>query len=284
MPPRTVGLIGVGLVGTALAERWRTAGWNVIGYDTSATQCDALRQLGGEVATDPDAVFRACGVIGLSLPTSDIVTAVLDAITVPLAGKTIIDTTTGDPEAMAAIGNRLMDHGATYLDATIAGSSAQVRTGEVLILVGGDAAAIAACDDLFRSFAAQVFPCGECGDGARMKLVVNLVLGLHRAVLAEGLAFAERTGIDPRQALAVLRAGPTYSRVMDTKGEKMLAGDFTPQARLSQHLKDVRLILSTGATAGAMLPLSTLHEQLLAQLVVDGYGDFDNSAVIKAFS
>ena len=116
-----------------------------------------------------------------------------------------------------------------------------------------------------------------------MKLVVNLVLGLNRAVIAEGLCFAERFGVDPRKALEVLQASPAYSRVMDTKATKMLDGDFTLQARLAQHSKDIRLILNAGKQFGAKLPLSNLHEMLLNNLIQEGYGDLDNSAIVKAF-
>jgi 3-hydroxyisobutyrate dehydrogenase-like beta-hydroxyacid dehydrogenase len=116
-----------------------------------------------------------------------------------------------------------------------------------------------------------------------MKLVVNLVLGLNRAVLAEGLSFAKSIGVGPRQALEVLKAGPAFSRVMETKGEKMLSQDFSPQARLAQHHKDVKLMLDEAARTNLELPLSTLHEELLARLVAAGDGDLDNSAIIKAF-
>ena len=112
-----------------------------------------------------------------------------------------------------------------------------------------------------------------------MKLVTNLVLGLNRAALAEGLAFAESLGLDPAATLGVLRDSMAYSRIMDTKGPKMIARDFIPEARLSQHLKDVRLILKSGGT----LPLSTLHRDLLEQLENAGHGELDNSAIIKAF-
>jgi 3-hydroxyisobutyrate dehydrogenase-like beta-hydroxyacid dehydrogenase len=117
-----------------------------------------------------------------------------------------------------------------------------------------------------------------------MKLVLNLVLGLNRAVLAEGLCYAAAAGVDPAAALEILKAGPAYSRVMDTKGQKMLAGDFTAEARLSQHLKDVRLILESGARAGASLPLSSVHRALLEKAEAAGFGAADNSAVIKAFA
>jgi 3-hydroxyisobutyrate dehydrogenase-like beta-hydroxyacid dehydrogenase len=138
-------------------------------------------------------------------------------------------------------------------------------------------------EDLFRLFAARWFHVGGWGSGARTKLVVNLVLGLNRAVLAEGLAFARRCGLDPEAVLAVLRSGAAYSRVMDGKGRKMIDGDFTPEAKLAQHLKDVRLIREEARRAGALVPLSEVHERLLADLVEQGLGECDNSSVIRAF-
>ena len=116
-----------------------------------------------------------------------------------------------------------------------------------------------------------------------MKLVANLALGLNRAVLAETLSFAQSTGISPVQALEVLKAGAAYSRVMDDKGEKMLHHDFSVEAKLSQHLKDVRLILASAAAKGAKTPLSTVHRQLLELLEKAGYGESDNSAIIMAY-
>src|SRR5262249_50882321 len=115
------------------------------------------------------------------------------------------------------------------------------------------------------------------------KLVVNLVLGLNRAVLAEGLSLAQACRIDPTRALEVLKATPAYSTVMDTKGTKMIARDFAPQARLAQHLKDVRLIRELARRHAASTPLSDVHEALLQFTVELGYGEADNSAVIEAF-
>ena len=112
-----------------------------------------------------------------------------------------------------------------------------------------------------------------------MKLVTNLVLGLNRAALAEGLVFAQQLDLDLTQALDVMRRSMAYSRIMDTKGEKMITQDFTPQAKLSQHLKDVRLML---AASSIPLPLSETHRQLLEKAEALGFGDADNSAVIKA--
>jgi 3-hydroxyisobutyrate dehydrogenase-like beta-hydroxyacid dehydrogenase len=115
-----------------------------------------------------------------------------------------------------------------------------------------------------------------------MKLVVNLVLGLNRAVLAEGLSLGEACGLETEQVLAVLRQSPAYASVMDTKGSKMILGDFSPQARLAQHLKDVQLILQLGNEHSQSLSLSKVHQSLLEHAVELGYADADNSAVIMA--
>jgi 3-hydroxyisobutyrate dehydrogenase-like beta-hydroxyacid dehydrogenase len=279
-----VGLIGLGLLGTALAERFLGAGLAVIGHDVDSTRCDALRGLGGVVGASALDVARGAARIVLSLPDSTVVHDVMSSVRDALApGTIVVDTTTGEPESTAALGAALAERGIVYIDATIAGSSVQVRTGAAVVIAGGDPSAIAACGDLFAAFATQVFPVGPCGSGARMKLVVNLVLGLNRAALAEGLALAHHCGLDPAAALEILRAGPAYSRIMDIKGAKMIAGDFTPQARLAQHLKDVRLILQMGQASGARLPLSALHRELLEQLAAEGYHDADNSAIIRAF-
>jgi 3-hydroxyisobutyrate dehydrogenase-like beta-hydroxyacid dehydrogenase len=279
-----VGIIGLGLVGSALAERLTAAGFEVVGYDIAAGRIAALAAIGGVPAASAMDVARQCERIILSLPTSDISAEVIEEIADELAGKLVLDTTTGEPDAMARLGQSLARRQADYVDATIAGSSSQVRRGEVVVMLGGSEAAVERGADLVRTFAAQSFHLGPVGSGARMKLVVNLVLGLNRAVLAEGLAFAQASGIDPAEALEVLRAGPAFSRVMDTKGPRMLAGDFAPEARLAQHHKDVRLILSAAAEAGAKVPLSELHERLLAALVDAGCGELDNCAIVRAFA
>ncbi len=279
-----LGIVGLGLLGTALAERLLEGGFQIVGYDLRPEQVENLRRLGGSPAQSGAEVAASCQRLLLSLPTSAIADQVLDEISPRLrAGAIVIDTTTGAPEEMAAFGARLEGRGVAYLDATVGGSSRQVRAGEAIVICGGQPAAYARCADLFALCCRKAFHVGPCGSGARMKLVLNLVLGLNRAVLAEALEYARACGIDPAEALEILRSGPAYSRVMDTKGAKMLAGDFEPEARLSQHLKDVLLILASGQRCGARLPLSTLHRTLLEQVEAAGDGAADNSAIIKAF-
>jgi 2-hydroxy-3-oxopropionate reductase len=128
-----------------------------------------------------------------------------------------------------------------------------------------------------------VLEVGPLGAASRFKLVHNLILGLHRAVLAEGLTLARALGFDATTALAMLGQTPARSAVMDAKGPKMAAGDFAPQATVAQHLKDVRLMLDAARLAGIALPLSACHERLLDSVVAAGLGGADNSAIITAF-
>ncbi len=240
------------------------------GWDVDASRCVN--------APNANDVFAHCDVVFLCLPNSDIVYDVLRAAALK-PGQIIIDTTTGDPREMAALGAEMTAQGVHYLDATVSGSSAQLLQRDVLVMVGGDVAVFAQCREWFASFAREVIHVGPCGSGAKMKLVTNLVLGLNRAALAEGIAFAQQMELDLAQTLDVMCRSMAYSRIMDTKGEKMITQDFAPQAKLSQHLKDVRLMLSASAIP---LPLSETHRQLLEKAEALGYGEADNSAVIQA--
>ena len=114
-----------------------------------------------------------------------------------------------------------------------------------------------------------------------MKLVTNLVLGLNRAALAEGLAFANQLNLDREQALFLMKESMAYSRIMDTKGDKMLRRDYSPQAKLSQHLKDVRLIEAAVGNE-LVLPLTAAHKMLLERAESMGLGALDNSAILEA--
>jgi 3-hydroxyisobutyrate dehydrogenase-like beta-hydroxyacid dehydrogenase len=280
-----VGLIGLGLLGSALADRLRGGGLPVLGYDLDPARREALAGAGGEVARDAAEVFGRCHRVLLSLPTHAEVQAVLTAAERAVrVGHVIVDTTTGDPEATAAVAAELARRGVAYLDATVSGSSSQLREGAAVLMVGGDAAAFGACGDLFAPLGRATFHCGGAGAGARMKLVTNVVLGLNRAALAEGLALAQGLGLDARQALAVMQGGPAYSRIMDRKGERMLSGNFVPEARLSQHLKDVRLILEQGEAAGLPMPLSHAHLTVLEAAETAGLGALDNSAIIRVLT
>jgi len=285
-PPdcRPLGQIGLGLLGGAIAQRLRARGHRVVGFDVSPERLRDLAAVGVEPAVTPGEVVDRATTLVLCLPTSDVVAEVLAAIEPRLtAAHLIIDTTTGRPDAMAEFGARLAGRGVHYLDACVLGSSSQARAGAAVLSVGGTAEAFAAARGLLEDLAARVVHVGPGGSGARFKLVHNLVLGLHRAVLAEALVFAAQTGLDPAGVLDLLPATPAASAVMTTKGDKMLRRDFTPQATVAQHLKDVRLMLETAREAGLELPLSATHARLLEAVVAAGHAAADNTAIITAF-
>lgn len=284
MNAHPVGLIGLGLVGAALAERWLQHGRRVIGFDLDPQRRHHLLRLGGEAADELREIPQTCRILVLSLPDATVSAQVLGELLPDLCdGGLVIDTTTGAPGEMQRLGETLAGCGVGYVDATIAGSSEQVQRGEALLMLGGHSENVAGCQDILQEISREMIHLGPTGSGARMKLTVNLVLGLNRAVLAEGLAFAQACGIDPRQALDVLQRSPAASQVMQTKGEKMIQRDFSPQARLRQHLKDVRLIRAAALEHQSPTPFSELHQKLLEMLVARGFGDEDNSAILRVF-
>jgi len=281
----SIGLIGIGLVGAALAENLRAAGFDVVGFARSAASRDALTRRGGHVTPSAAAVGEAAERVILSLPDTAAVEAVVLGPCGLLAGasrvRLILDTTTGDPEHSAALATRLAQCGIHLLDAPLSGSSQQIRERKGVFLIGGDRGAYEGCRDLIRVLAERHFHLGGPGAGSRAKLASNLILGLNRLALAEGLVFAERLGLDLAAFLALLRDTPAYSRAVDVKGQKMLQGDFTPQSKISQHHKDLRIILEYADRVGQDLPLTRVHQEILARGMAAGDGDLDTSAVIR---
>ena len=275
-----VGVIGLGLMGTAVTRRLLERGFQPIIWNRTRDKANGLIETG---AVWSDSPMRECRRVIVCLYSSDVVDQVLSSVLPEISdGQIVVDTTTGDPQHSAAWQRRLLESDAFYLDAPISGSSEQTQRGEATVIVSGDKGAFDACHDLWKVLGRNVFYVGSSGNAARMKLVSNLVLGLNRAALAEGLAYAESLGIDLRLALDVLRGSAAYSRQLDTKGIKMIEKDLVPQARLSQHLKDVRLILDSASEQQLSLPLSETHRSLLETAEQLGLGDKDNSSIIEA--
>lgn len=278
-----LGLIGLGLLGSAMAERFMATGHTVIGFDTSLERREAFKVSGGVLGGSDRSIFQQCETVFLSLPNSRIVSEVIASCLDQIHRHLIVDTTTGAPEDARHLSKQLELLGACYLDATVVGSSEQARQGQVVTLVGGTLDGYEQVSSWLSCFSTQQFYTGDSGTGATAKLIVNLVLGLNRAVLAEALNLAKCCQMDQARILDILRSGAAYSKVMDIKGDKMINGDFSPQARLDQHWKDVGLILDLGRNTDASVPLSELHSQLLERASSLGFGQSDNSAIIKAF-
>jgi 3-hydroxyisobutyrate dehydrogenase-like beta-hydroxyacid dehydrogenase len=276
-----VGLIGTGLFGTALAERLLADGYCVCVHNRTREKADPLLARGAAWSDNP---LEECPRVIFCLYTTVQVADVLERNRASLEpGQTIVDTSTSDPLQTIALATQLASRGIAYLEAPFSGSSEQARNRQATAMVAGERTVFDACHDLWECLAAKTFYVGSWGNAARMKLVTNLVLGLNRAALAEGLAFAQAAGLAMEDALQVLVNSPAYSRIMEAKGAKMVTGDFTPQARLSQHIKDVQLMLEEAARGAVPLPLSTTHLKLLELAEQAGWGELDNSAIIRVF-
>ena len=224
-----VGLIGTGLFGTALADRLLADGFPVVVYNRTRAKAEPLVERG---ATWSDNPLAECRRVIFSLFTTEQVGQVIDQMGAqPRGGRIILDTSTSDPRQAIALGTRLAETGVSYLEAPFSGSSEQARNHQATALVAGERDPFAACSDLWECLAAKTYFVGGWGNAAKMKLVTNLVLGLNRAVLAEGLVFAEAAGLKMEDALEILLNSPAYSRTMEAKGPKMVHAEFTPQAQ-----------------------------------------------------
>ncbi len=282
--PRDVSILGTGLLGGAIAARLQEHGWRLRLFDPSAAARERLSPVPAVWAANETEALAGADRAILCFPHSGVTASLAPGLFAAMApGGIVVDCTTGDPEEMAGFAAVAAGLGRGYLDATVGGSSAQARQGEALLMVGGASEDVVEVMPLLQTISGKVTHVGPAGHGARMKLVLNLALGLHRAVLAEALHLGRALELDPATVLAVLREGPAYSRVMDRKGERMLHGDFRPEARLSQHRKDVGLMLAAAEKAGASLPLTAAHDILLAAAEEAGYGELDNSAIARAY-
>lgn len=280
----TVGLVGLGLVGTALGQRLRNAGFTVLGFDHRAEAAAAWAAAGGEVAATLTELARRCPRVLLAVFDTAGVLQVVEAPGGLLDGgapSAVVDCSTGDPAALQALAGRLAARGVDFIEAPLSGSSQQIAEGSATMLLGATPEALARHDTLLQALSPQRLHVGGAGQGAGAKLATNLVLGLNRAVLAEGMAFAERLGIAPGLFLQLVLATPARSDAALVKGERMVRGDFAPQSRISQHLKDVQLMLDAAHAAGQALPLSSVHAALLQAAVDAGDGDLDNAAIVR---
>jgi len=275
-----VGVIGVGLMGEVYARRLVAAGFAVIGFDVDPAKNARLADLGAQAGTLVD-IAQKCEPIVVAVFNTEQVEDVVEHALIPAAaGKIVLVTSTCDLDRIAALGARVGDR-LRFLETPVSGTSEQVRQGDGVGLIGGDQKIAADAAPVLDALFARSFHIGKIGDGGRAKLAVNLILGLNRLALAEGLVFAARLGLDPAAFLDVARRSAAASQVMDTKGPKMIGGDFAPEGRVRQTLKDTQLMLDQARKAGQQLPLLQIHADVLQACVRHGDSEQDNSIVIE---
>lgn len=285
---KRVGVIGVGLLGTAIAKRLLAAGFEVAGYDVDGRKRAALEALGARALGSPAEAARECEVLVLAVFDTAQVEQVLEGPAGVLEAAVgdsplVICMSTCDPERLAALAARVGARGLRLLEAPVSGTSRQLEAGEAVALLGGEPALVQEAAPVLDAIVRARHYLGPLGSGTRAKLAINLVLGLNRAALAEGLVLAERLGIERAAFLEVARRSAAYSQVMDVKGPLMVRGEFArPQSRVDQSLKDFRLMLAQARAAGQELPFAALYAGLLEDCVRRGEGGLDNAAILEA--
>lgn len=284
----TVGAVGLGLLGSALTGTLLQGDFTVYGFDPDPQRRAEFVERGGTAVESIREVADAAEQILLALPTSDISRTVClgdDGLaSAARPGTVIMDATTARPSDSEAINAALAEHQIDYLDTAISGSSTMAWERDIVVLVGGPADALAKVRPVLEAAARSVRHVGGPGGGARTKLIVNLMLGAHRVVLAEALNLGEQAGVDLDVLLETLKDSAAYSKAMDGWGRRMVEGDHgNPMSRIRQHRKDVGLILDEGRAAGAPLWMASTVAQVLDVAVAQGLGDADNSAVMAVF-
>jgi putative dehydrogenase len=277
-----VGIIGLGLMGMALSERLIGAEISVIGFDIDSSRCGQLGGNRGTVAASARELASRCPAIVVAVYSGAQAEAVLADIENSLARPAVICTTTCAPDEIIRLARRAANAGMAFVEAPISGTSAEVSNGTATALIAGDAGAIETVSRLLDILCPHRIEAGKIGDASRTKLAINLILQNNRAALAEGIAFAEVLGLDGPAFLAAARESAAYSRVMDSKGEKMLNRDFRPHSHIAQTLKDAELILEEAARRGLRLPVTKTQAELLrAAIAIEG-PDSDSAAIIEA--
>lgn len=276
-----IGLVGIGLMGEVLAGRLIAAGFSVLGYDIDPAKGERLTKMGGTAGSLAE--VATCDRVILAVFSTDQVEDVTQNSLVPAAGKSkiVLCTSTCDPDRIAALEAKVAPQGIRFLETPVSGTSEQVRRGDGVGLIGGDPNTAEEVKDILDVIFPRRFHIGRPGDGGRAKLAVNLILGLNRLALAEGLTFASRMGLDPKAFIEVAKTSAAYSQVMETKARKMIERDFAPEGRVKQTLKDAHMMQDQAKKLGQTLPLLAVNVDVLESCVRAGEADFDNSAVVE---
>jgi 3-hydroxyisobutyrate dehydrogenase-like beta-hydroxyacid dehydrogenase len=280
----TIGVIGLGLLGGAVASRLREAGHAVVGYDVVPACLERLAALGGTPAKSAADVARGSEAVCTLLPSLAVVEqAILGAGGVAAGarlGQPIFQMSTISPTLTERLARETAGRGLTFLDCPISGTSGMVAKGNGVIFVGGDRAAYERWRPLLESILPSAVHVGAAGQAMLLKLVANLLVALNSASVAEALTMARRGGLDPQMVLDVLKTGAATSRMLDVRGPMMVRGEFPAQMKLDLFMKDLHLIQEAAGVVGARLPLTDVAERLYAAAQAAGHGGEDLAVVI----
>ncbi|WP_051854500.1 NAD(P)-dependent oxidoreductase [Streptomyces sp. NRRL B-1347] len=281
-----VGFIGLGVMGQPMALRLAGSGAELIVWSRTAAKCEPLRAAGAHVAADAAEVFRKAPVVILMLANGDAIDATLGRGTpdfaARVADRTVVHMGTTSPEYSQGLEADIQAAGGRYVEAPVSGSREPAEAGRLVAMLAGEPAAVAEVRPLLQPLCHEEFTCGPVPNALVTKLAVNLFLITTVTGLAESFHFAERHGLDARQFLEVLDAGPMASGVSRMKAPKLLARDFGVQAAARDVLMNNQLVAAAARAAGVASPLLDVCHALFADTVALGHGEADMVAVLRA--
>jgi L-threonate 2-dehydrogenase len=282
-----VGIVGLGLLGSAVAGRVRAAGRDVLGYDVLPDRQRALEAIGGRAAASAAAVAQTADLICVVLPSLAAVEEVVlgpRGLAATAHGRTVVQMSTISPTLSERLARECAARGVDFLDCPISGTSGMVARGDGIIFVGGDLAVYERWRPLLETILPRAVHVGAAGQAMVLKLVANLLVAVHSAAAAEALAMVERAGLDVPQALELLGSSAATSRMLQVRGPLMAKRDFPAQMKLDLFMKDLHLIQEAAGMLGAPVPLTDVAERLYAAAQAAGHGGEDLAVVVTALA
>jgi 3-hydroxyisobutyrate dehydrogenase-like beta-hydroxyacid dehydrogenase len=278
-----VGIIGLGIMGGAIAKNLSAAGWQVIGFDIEKARCDEAKAAGVEIASDAAAVAAKAANILVSLPKPEALMATAEAIAdAKLPRRVIAELSTFSLEDKSEAEAVLRAAGHVMLDCPLSGTGAQARTRDLVVYASGDAQAINAMMPVFADFSRQAHDLGAFGNGMKMKFVANLLVAIHNVASAEAMVLGMKAGLDPAQIFKLIQAGAGNSRVFELRAPMMVQDRYDGDnltMRISTWQKDMKVIGEYAASVGCPTPLFSASEPIYRAALSTGFADQDTGAV-----
>ena len=291
MTIKTVGLIGLGAMGAGMAGSLRRAGHHVHVFDVRADAAQAFAKDGGHACATLAELGAACDVVISVVVNAQQTEAVLfgDGTQPGCAasmkpGSVFVMCSTVDPNGSVALEARLAGMGLLYLDAPISGGAAKAASGQMTMMTAGRPEAYAVAQPFLDAMAGKVYKLGDkAGAGSKVKIINQLLAGVHIAAAAEAMALGLREGVDPEALYEVITHSAGNSWMFENRMAHVLAGDYTPLSAVDIFVKDLGLVLDTARASKFPLPLSSTAHQMFMQASTAGHAREDDSAVIKIF-
>ncbi|KAK0589415.1 hypothetical protein LWI29_013995 [Acer saccharum] len=281
-----VGLLGLGIMGKAISMNLLRNGFKVVVWNRTLSKCDELVAHGATVGESPAEVVKKCKItFGMLADPPAALSVVFDkggVLEQICPGKGYIDMSTVDPETSAKISEGVTSKGGVFLEAPVSGSKQPAETGQLIILTAGEKALYDEATPALNVIGKKSFFLGQVGNGAKMKLVVNMIMGCVMNSFSEGLVLAEKSGLNPHTLLDVLDLGAVSSPLIRGKGPAMLQSNYSPSFPLKHQQKDIRLALGLGDENAISMPIAAAANENFKKARSLGLGDLDFSAVFEA--